>query len=263
MDENDNEISNAQETATADDPQVQAQETEVQQDVQEPAVPAGVQKRIDELTALKHEQGRKLEAYGQQLDQVTQKYNDLMARIATSSLGQPQKPPEEEEDDLSPEDRKRLDKYMGRMLKPFEEQISRLTGHLEAQQRQKVDEETNARLAKLNNPAINAKVDELMRNWKTHPIYKNATRQDAYYIALGMLHDEGVDKAVQARNEKGQFDKNASQVVTTPGGGASRARQVAGTPAFFEKPVEEMSPQELAQYVEASEKANPNGFNLD
>lgn len=252
MDEIDTELSNAQETVTADDPQGQVQEQEVQKETPQQDT-SGIQKRIDELTAQKHEQARQLQAYQQQLDQVTKQYNDMMARIATQTLGQTQQPVEEE-DDLSPEDRKRLDRHVSKMLKPYEEQLARITGHLEAQERQKVEAETNARMAKLNNPAVNAKVEELMRNWKNHPLYKNATRQDAYYIALGMMQDEQVDRVTQARDEKGRFNNNGSQVVTAPGGGASRGRQVSTTPAFFNKPVEEMSPQELDQFIAEADK---------
>lgn len=248
------DVENDLPTAQGTDAENESQQSEqVQEPVQvaPPAseVPAGVQKRLDELTAKFREKER-------QVEQLMMQQNELLARQALATM--PQAVPEEE-DDLNPEDKKRLERYIAKTVKPLEEQLAKVNGFLQQQERASVDREVDQRLSKLNNPALAAKVEELMRNWANHPVYRTATKKDAYYIALGMLQDEGVENVSKARDEAGRFQKNAQQQVVT-GSPSSRSRAAAPAPVAFEKDISEMSPDELVKYIEEADKQNPEGL---
>jgi hypothetical protein len=269
MSANENDFPIAQGTATADVPQGDGQQEPVQTELplglQEAApeaqegrrVPDGVQKRIDELVAQRYERDRRIEEQNRRIDELIRQQNELLARLAMQATASAQRPVEEE-DDLAPEDRAKLERYLSKAVKPLEEQIARLTQHIEHQQRQAIEREVDQKLERLGNPAVAAKVDELMRAWANHPLYKNATKQDAYYIALGMLHDQNIDTATRARDEKGRFASTAAQTQVVAGTNGARGRQ-APVPAFMNKPVEDMTPEELDQFIAEAEKQNPNG----
>lgn len=258
--ENVEELPTAQGTDTGDGLQAteqQANEQQVKVDSTRQAQPdlSGVQRRIDELVAKVHDRDRRIE-------QLVMQNNELLARVALSGVPV-QKGDEEEMDDLTPEDRKRLERALSKALRPYEERLNRLDSYLHQQEQMAVAREVDQRLAKLNNPAVSAKVEELMRMWASspNPAYRHATKRDAYLIALGMLHDEGLEKVTAARDEQGRFKSNAQQHVVA-GVATAKSRTQPSSPAILEKDVSEMSPDELAKFIEEVEKQNPNGLLL-
>lgn len=149
-------------------------------------VSPGLQARIDELTANWRETQRQLAVKDQQV-----------AALMQQALQRPQAPQEAEPElDIDPEDQKKFDLLFRRFSKPFEQQISQLQQRLQQTQVLAVQGE----VGKFTQDAsVAAEAQKLLQAWSNHPVYRDATPEDAVNIAYGKLFREGKVKAPNAQ----------------------------------------------------------------
>jgi len=234
------------------------QQSEPQNDQTTNEVPPGVQARFDEFRAKLGERDRAIE-------QLMLQNNELLGRLAMLSQQQSQPQQVEEPLDLSPEEMRKLDRFISQRVKPLEEKIREQEQFITTAQQRAAEEEVAAKLAKLNNPMVTARVNQLMAGWKQHPVYRNATKKDAFLIAMGEASLGTLEESVERRNALGQFNSASAPVVTSHAGrqASSRStnRQAAAVAAFNAiEDLNDLSPDELMQYTQEIDRAHPQGI---
>jgi septal ring factor EnvC (AmiA/AmiB activator) len=143
-------------------------------------VSPGLQGRIDELTASWRETQRQVAAKDEQIAALMQQM--LQQRQQTPALQA------EEPVDIDPEDQKKFDYLFRRVTSPLqqkieelEKQLSRASGVIAGSEVQRLT----------GDAAVAAEAQKLLNAWANHPVYRNATAEDAVNIAYGKLHREG------------------------------------------------------------------------
>lgn len=251
------------ENALNQDPSVQGQQAgaesqktidQIQKEMQ-----AGVDKRIGELLSRQRE-------LQDNFNRVMEQNTELLAQnaqLAARAVPQVQEPQFE----IDPEEAKKLDYVVGRATAPLKAEIQRL----QASQRQAIissqSADVQAKLAKLNDPAVTARVQELVRAW-THPDspYRNATPGDALRIAMGEKALGMLGQQDDNRQELERFNANA-QPLTAHGGGRTApnaapapSQRQSATERLDNADLSNLSMQDLDKLIQDAEKENPNGI---
>lgn len=236
------------------------EQTQTQQDQQQapqpPAVPEGVQARFDEFTARLREAERRNE-------QLLMQNNELLAKLTTGLMPQ-QQAPQEPPLDIDPEEERKLRRLFAQWSKPLETKIQQQEQYIQTREQAQVAAEVDAQVKALKNPALEARVNQLVQAWNSPGSpYKGATKRDALFIALGEATLNQLPGAQQARDELGRFNKQ-SQVVAPTGGRpvpAQRAPEVEQVLAATED-MNNLSWEQLQKLNEEIDKKYPNGIPL-
>lgn len=185
------------------------------------------------------------------------------ATTALAANAQRQAEPQESaEDALDPEDQKKLDRHVGKMMMPIINELKALRGAVSTTRSEPQIDKVRAQLKQINNPVITARTEELMsglqKSGKLGSLYTpdEVLRQAVGEFSLGQLVTAG-----QNADERNQYNAGGAPLAQGGAGAGPRRpaqqRQVAGVTA---KPMEEMSIDELDAYIQASEKAKPEGY---
>lgn len=144
------------------------QQNEETQQHNEPAVSPGLQARIDELTANFRETQRELQRRDEMIQQL------VMAQTQRQAPAQ-----EEPQYDIDEDDRKKFEYLFKSQTAPLLQQIEQLNRQVVTQRAQSLREQAG-------DPEVANIASELLVKWQNHPVYRNATEEDALNIAWGM-----------------------------------------------------------------------------
>ena len=230
----DNEVLDQTQQVAAETPEQVPVQDEGQVEQANPGQHPGFQKRINELTAEKHEARRQAEALQAQL----QAREEMMARMMAQVLerGSPNQP--DPAADLAPEDRKKIDALVNPKVAALEKSLYQMQMRLEQQQ-------FATQLAQ-EPPAVADLAQKLLGQWRSQGL-QGWAMEDAIMFARGRLLGQDTAAADRARNERGQYIAGNQQVTRTqsaPPPPAPRSDQ--GLPADFDR----RSPQEQADILE-------------
>lgn len=189
----------------------------------------GFQKRIDQLTAQRHELDREWQAkYEAQQAQM----NRLLEIMAAGQQAQTHgAPPADPWADVAAEDRARLERVLQAKLSPLERQLAEVTRKYEAttavQQIQQYAQQDPPQVVQLAQQLMQAWIAQGKGGW---------VPEDALIYARGkLLPADAAARAAQARNERGQFVASAQHVTSTQGPPPPAVRPAQGLPADIDR----------------------------
>lgn len=220
----------------------------------------GVQARIDELTA-------KLYEKDSQFNRIMEQNNELLAQLALrqeaqfAAQQQPQAP--DPALALDPEDAKKLEHFFQQRMAPLQQQLEQTRRALEQYQVRDTETQAEAQLRQVNNPAVERRVNDLMRAWQNHPTYRGATKMDALKIAMGeyAMGNLGTSVGMQQRNERGRFAANSVAPVASAVGRAPPP-QAPVQAAQLPSNLSELTFEQLQRLNEEIDKQYPEGIPL-
>jgi hypothetical protein len=177
---------------------------------------AGVQKRIDELTAKFHDNDRQ---WQDKYTQVVEQNRELLRTMAMRSEAMA---PAEPEPELDPDDKQRLDYFLKRATAPLQQHITQLEGMMYASQIQQA-----AAARGITDPAIVQEAAVLVQRWQQagHLRAGVATLDDALRLVVGEHALRGGQRSAQGQAQTQQFNSMANPITT------SNAPPVGGQPA--------------------------------
>lgn len=225
-----------QENGSGQPEQTQAQTGEVPQVAGQevpqanPGQHEGFQKRIDQITAQKHDALRQAEMYQQML---MEKEAQLTAALSQMGRPQHQEPLPDPLADLSPEDRRRIEAAVKTYVAPLESRLKQNDEYIAFQQQQMQQFAFEQQAAK-ESPEVVELAKKRLDQWQRKGL-KGFVMADALIYARGELGASA--PAAPARNAQGQFTAqpaptNVTMSQTAPPPSATRA--VQGPPANFE-----------------------------
>lgn len=256
------------------DPQDQvpaAQGTEGQQEAadqsqeQSGAVPEGVQKRFDEMTARHRDLERRAEDMARRQMSIIAEQQRTIGELQSRPVQSGQ-----QEESLDLTDPVQLSKFLRQSVeaatKPLQEKIGQLEGRLGTVAQNPELQEVRAKLARLNNPNVTNRVKELIQGFEERGHFQKgvATPMDAYLIAVGEFADGNLGGVSQSRNERGQFNQ-AGAPITHQGGAPRRGAGGKRTPEEALSAVEDpgdLSFNEIDKLVSDMEGKYPDGIPL-
>lgn len=162
--------------------------------------------------------------------------------------------------EIAEEDAVKIAYIVEKATAPIRAQMQQMSAMLSQTRVEPRMEAARAQLAKINNPAIQNRYDQLIDMWKKDGRLQSgsAAPADALKIAagefaLGQLEEVG-NSAQQRREFNGGF-----QPLNNAGGrgGAQKAKTTV-----IEKDMTEMSVEELTKSLEADQQSNPDGHGL-
>src|SRR3990167_5483444 len=198
-------------------PVAQGQQDDQSQSTPAPEQNAGIQKRIDELVAKAHESERT----AQQLMATVAEQQATIAQMNARQVEQPQV----QEEQLDPSDPANLPAIIQRSIRqatePLQKQIQQLSTQRTNDNVQTEMQAVQAKLQKLNNPAVTARVQQLLSQWRRDGRLQQGqvTPGNAYFLAVGEAADGTLGQAQDSNTDRQQF--NGIQPLT----GAPQNRQ--------------------------------------
>ncbi len=226
-----------------------------------PVANEGFQKRIDELVAKHHDSERSI-------NQLMSQNSELLAALARNQAAQAQAPQEQAPsipEGLDPSIAQYFEHSVKKMQEPLLRHIQQLEGRVSQGQVQSQLGSVSVKLQKLNQPAVSARVEQLLKGWVNHPVFREATADDAYKIALGEYAEGQLtaqSAAAQSRNERGQFNSGSAVMGGHSGSGRPARQGVDVANLLNTADLNNISPMQLNKLLEEADRQNPDGIPL-
>jgi hypothetical protein len=191
---------------------------------------AGIQKRIDELTAKSHEAQRQNEQLMQMLQQKDAQITELAATLMTRGA-----PAQEDDASLDPTIARALEKTVGKFLTPLQQQMAQY-----GQMMQKIEFQ---QMTSQYEPQVVQQAEKLMQQWKREG-RSGWAMPDALIMASYQLGIPPKAQASQTRAPNGQF---TSTVLDSHAAAPQRTTQARKRPANFDS----LPPEKQLEILEA------------
>lgn len=170
------------------------------------------------------------------------------------------RPPEPVAPEIDPEDQKKIDYYVGRALTPVLNELKSLKANIGQARAEPQIDKVEQRLAQINNPAVTARTRELIRDLKARgELGSLYTADEALKVALGEFALGQLSQNQQNRQEQAQYNGGGVVPMGQMGGGQKPKPGARPVTAGVTKPLEDMSMQELEQYVNEQQTKYPEG----
>ena len=181
-------------------PQVEAVTPEQQTQQPQDAF-AGVQKRIDELTARYHDSER---TWAQRVEALTAQNTELVQALAGRQ--EPEAPPFE----IDPEEQQKLNWMLKQATAPLQQHIALLEAQVSGSQVQQVAAQYG-----VNDPEVVALANQYVQNWSKQGYFQKGivTVQNALDLALGAKYRGEAAKRV-SQNQRDAYNNGAPGVMT-------------------------------------------------
>lgn len=254
MDNDPNAQGQQSEAVDSDSPE-QAVQTQAEKQEAAGAVPEGVQKRFDELTA-------KMRDYERLYQDSVGTNNQLLAALAQAQTQGMQPRSQEPEIEIDPEEARKLEYIIGKTQAPLMKKIEQLQAQVVQTRNGGAMGEVQAQLQKYNNPALTSEVHRLLKQWEQNGHLQNGVTvpTDALDLALGKM--ARTDPAGQSRAARERFNAGGAP-LSQHGGAASRRVEPRGsTEGFNDMDLNSLSPTQLAKYIDDIESKYPDGVPL-
>lgn len=218
--------------------------------------------RLDEVLA---QQRENKETMAQLQATLLESQRTLQQVIADRQQGS-QQSQEQMPEGLDESDVKKMDFFLKRAIAPLQQEISTLKrGLVSARSEPEVDW-VQAQLAKMNDPIVTAKTNDMMeklrRNGHLGTTYtpREVLKQVIGEVSLAKM----LGGNQQNLDERNGFNGAPLQPLASGGAGGGPRRQAqaprAAAKALDDKPLDEMSMEEMAQWIAQTEAKNPGGL---
>lgn len=211
--------------------------------------------RFNEVIAKANKLAAGLEAQQGVIAQQQATIAALQAATVRPAAAEP--PPPE----VTPEDQEKINYYVNRALNPLMQKMESIERGLGQARSEPQIDKVEQKLATINNPVITARTREIMRDLKARgelgSLYTpdEVLRQAVGEFALGQL-----TQGAQNQNERQQYNGGGVMPLGQVGGGQRPKSGGVSKPAAVQKSIEDMTMQELDQYVAEQSQKYPEGI---